>query len=571
MKFRTLTYAVIGTLLFFAFRPTAVDAVQTQTTTVPASRGKTEQTGTFQAGPGIAIATTESGKVQGYVQDGIYNYRDIPYAEATERFKPAKKVLPWEGIKMSVNNGPISPQPAGGFISDWGQPGREFKENNNAQNLNIWTPGIGDNKNRPVMVWIHGDGFSTGSSLESPAYDGQNLAKAGDIVVVSVNHRLNVLGYLDLSAYGNEYKESGNVGMQDIVDSLTWIKNNISNFGGDPDNVTVFGESGGGAKILGLMTTPKAKGLFQKGIVESGATETMGVHFNKPEFSKRVAELTLEKLNIKPAEIDKIQTVPYDELRKASYAALEQAGMEQGHKRPLDGKPGGSWEPVVDGTFMPSDPVLDNGFAEAGKDVSLLIGSNRTEWTNFQEILNIENTQYSNVNTWSDAEIEAKLTEKYGNKKETVVAEFLKAYPNKKKADALYIDTMIRNPMRKIMTHKADQNGAPVYAYVFTWDSPVMNGVYMTFHTAEIPFIFHNIDKAASRIGGGEDAKRMEQYMSQAWINFARTGNPSVEGHPEWKPYTRENGNTMIFDSESRIISHHDKALLELLTPEYNY
>lgn len=505
------------------------------------------------------------------MQDGIYNYRDIPYAEATERFKPAKKVIPWEGIKMSVNNGPISPQPAGGFISDWGQPGREFKENNNAQNLNIWTPGIGDNKNRPVMVWIHGGGFSTGSSLESPAYDGQNLAKAGDIVVVSVNHRLNVLGYLDLSAYGNEYKESGNVGMQDIVDSLTWIKNNISNFGGDPDNVTVFGESGGGAKILGLMTTPKAKGLFQKGIVESGATETMGVHFNKPEFSKRVAELTLEKLNIKPAEIDKIQTVPYDELRKASYAALEQAGMEQGHKRPLDGKPGGSWEPVVDGTFMPSDPVLDNGFAEAGKDVSLLIGSNRTEWTNFQEILNIENTQYSNVNTWSDAEIEAKLTEKYGNKKETVVAEFLKAYPNKKKADALYIDTMIRNPMRKIMTHKADQNGAPVYAYVFTWDSPVMNGVYMTFHTAEIPFIFHNIDKAASRIGGGEDAKRMEQYMSQAWINFARTGNPSVEGHPEWKPYTRENGNTMIFDSESRIISHHDKALLELLTPEYNY
>ena len=142
---------------------------------------------------------------------------------------------------MSVNNGPISPQPAGGFISDWGQPGREFKENNNAQNLNIWTPGIGDNKNRPVMVWIHGGGFSTGSSLESPAYDGQNLAKAGDIVVVSVNHRLNVLGYLDLSAYGNEYKESGNVGMQDIVDSLTWIKNNISNFGGDPDNVTVFG------------------------------------------------------------------------------------------------------------------------------------------------------------------------------------------------------------------------------------------------------------------------------------------------------------------------------------------
>lgn len=570
MKARTLRYAVLGAILAMGFQVVPVHGAQPQNAATVQSVKSDANQDTFIAGPGIAVANTESGKIQGYVDNGIYNYRGVPYAEATERFKPAHKVTPWEGTKMMVQNGPISPQTHWDFVSDWGQTGRQFKENNNAQNLNIWTPGI-DGEKRPVMVWLHGGGFSSGSALEQPMYDGQNLAKNGDVVVVSVNHRLNVMGYLDLSAYGDEYKESGNVGMQDIVDSLEWIKRNISNFGGNPNNVTVFGESGGGAKVLALMTTPKAKGLFQKAIVESGATDTMGVYFNRPEFSKRVAELTLQNLNIDSADIVKLQTVPYDELVTASTKALEQAGIEQGIVRPLDGKPGGSWEPVVDGTFLPTDPVLDDGFAAAGKDVSLLIGSNRTEWTNYPSILNIGISQHDNVNTWSDAEIDAKLKEKYGDKAEAVVAEFLKAYPNKKKGDALYIDTLIRNPMRKIMSHKADQGGAPVYAYMFTWDSPVMNGVYMTFHTAEIPFVFHNIDKAPSRIGGGKEAKDLEKRMSQAWVNFARTGNPSVVGQPEWRPYTRDNGNTMIFDSESRAVSHHDKKLLELLTPDYSY
>ena len=570
MNFHTLTYMVLGAILTVGFQPAVANTANIGTTVVNSVQTNSSEKGAFQAGPGIAIAVTESGKVQGYIEDGVYNYRGVPYAEATERFKPAKKVTSWEGIKLTVQNGPISPQPAGGFIEDWGQPGRAFTEDNNAQNLNIWTPGI-DTARRPVMVWLHGGGFTNGSSLEMPSYEGQNLAKTGDVVVVSVNHRLNVMGYLDLSAYGEAYKNSGNVGMQDIQDSLVWIKNNISNFGGDPNNVTVFGESGGGAKVLALMSMPSAKGLFQKGIVESGATETMGVHFNRPEFSKRVAELTLANLNISPSEIEKLQTVPYSELSAASTKALEQAGVEQGHKRPLDGKPGGSWQPVVDGIFLPTDPVLENGFAAAGKDVSLLIGSNRTEWTNFTDILNIDTTQYSNVNTWSDKEVDARLKEKYGSKAEAVVSEFLKAYPNKKKADALYVDTLIRNPMRKIMTHKADQNGAPVYAYMFTWDTPVMNGVYMTYHMAEIPFVFHNIDKIPSRIGGGVEAKSLEQRMSRAWVNFARTGNPTVDGDPEWKPYTRETGNTMIFDVQSRAVQHHDKALLELLTPDYTY
>lgn len=473
--------------------------------------------------------------------------------------------------QLTVNNGPISPQPISSFVSEWGEPGRQFEEDNNCQNLNIWTPGIEDNHKRPVMVWLHGGGFSTGSSLEAAAYDGANLAKQGDVVVVSVNHRLNVLGYLDLSDYGKEYKMSGNVGMYDIVDSLKWIRNNIVHFGGNPDNITVFGESGGGAKVLALMTIPEATGLFQKGIVESGATETMGVHFNKPKFSRRVAALTLENLGLLSNQVEQLQTISYKRLNAAASMALEQAGIEQGIKRSLDGKPGGSWEPVVDGHFLPTDPVLEQGFAEAGKNVSLLIGSNRTEWTSVPEILNIAEAQYNNKNTWTEAEVNRKLHEKYGDKTDSIISEFLKAYPNKTKADALYIDTLIRNPMRKIMAHKADQGGAPVYAYMFTWDSPVMNGVYMSYHTAEIPFVFFNIDRAESRIGGGEAARRLEEKMSRAWINFAKTGDPSVEGMPQWKPYTRENGNIIIFDNDIRAVSHHDKNLLFLLTPEYTY
>ena len=198
------------------------------------------------------------------------------------------------------------------------------------QNLNVWTQGVNDRKKRPVMVWLHGGGFSTGSSIESPAYDGENLSKKGDVVVVSINHRLNSLGHLDLSAYGDKYKYSTNVGMTDIIAALEWIKDNIDQFGGDPDNVTVFGESGGGAKVLALMTSPYAKGLFNKGIVESGATENMGAKFTDLKASQRVTEITLDNLGITPDRIEELQNVSYEDLTAASDKALVQAAEEMG-------------------------------------------------------------------------------------------------------------------------------------------------------------------------------------------------------------------------------------------------
>ncbi len=525
-----------------------------------------EMTGpTVEAGPDIAVANTQSGKVQGYISNGIYTYHGIPYAQADERFVEAHEVEPWEGVRMAFDYGPISPQEATGNI-----PGGDNMDNN-CQNLNIWTPGIQDEGKRPVMVWLHGGGFSTGSSIEQTYYDGENLSKKGDVVVVSVNHRLNVLGHLNLSQYGDQYKNSANVGMTDIIDALQWIQDNIEEFGGDPDNVTVFGESGGGAKVLALMTSPYAKGLFHKGIVESGATETMGVIFTPEDASERVTELTLEKLGITPDRIDELQNVSYEELTAASNEALAQAGEEFQIPAALGSGYSLSWEPVVDGDFLPTDPVTEDSFAEAGRDIPLLIGSNLNEWETVDLMSNQAETQYDNKTTWTEEETRQHLEEKYGDQTDEIVDAFLKAYPHRTAADALYVDSrVIRLPILKIMSHKADQGGAPVYAYMFNWESPVLPGTIMAFHTSEIPFVFNNIDKAVMQIGGGEEARRIEDAMSQAWINFARTGDPSTE-EMEWPAYTREEGATMMFDTVQEVVYHHDQELMALLAPNYEY
>lgn len=524
--------------------------------------------GDFLAGPGIAVAETESGRVQGYVRKGVYTYHGVPYAEAKERFVRAERVTPWQGVRLAVDYGAIAPQEKGSFPNTtWEDPAREFPMDNNCQNLNIWTPGIADGKKRPVMVWLHGGGFSAGSSAEIPAYDGANLSREGDVVVVSVNHRLNVLGHFDLSAYGEKYRNADNVGIYDLVDALRWVRDNIAQFGGDPANVTIFGESGGGAKVLALMTTPYAKGLFHKGIVESGAVPTMGPVFIPKEAAARVTELTLEKLGITAERIEELQTISYERLTAASNEALKQAGEEFKIPQALGTGYGMSWEPVIDGDFMPTNPVTADGFAAAGKDIPLLIGSNRTEWTNFSDIMQMEKAQSDNKNTWSAEEIDRRLKGAYGDKAEEIAAAFLRAYPQKKRADALYVDTMIRLPIKEIMDHKAMQGGAPVYAYLFAWDSPMMGGVYMSYHTAEIPFVFHNIERAEKSIGTSAEAKALEAQMSRAWIHFARTGKPEAPGMPNWDAYTLQGGATMMFDVDTKLVHHHDAELLKLLAP----
>ncbi len=476
-------------------------------------------------------AATEAGLVRGNYDNGIYEYLGVPYAEAKEMFVKADKVTPWEGVFDATKYGDTSIQ---GALFGGAAAGVEDGTSNNCQNLNIWTPSINDGEKRAVMVWLHGGGFSTGSANSEECY-GENLSRSGDVVVVGVNHRLNVFGHLDLSAYGEKYKNSENVGIQDIVDALTWVQNNIESFGGDPDNVTLFGESGGGAKVLALMTTPYAKGLFHRGIVESGATEGMGVYFSKKEVSAALGARILEKLNISPDNVDDIQKVSITELQTAATEAQQEIAEE--YKVPVSIGEGYAyeWEPVVDGDFLPTDPVLDYGFAEAGKDIPLLIGSNLNEWTTFMSDLA--------RNNMTDEE----------------KAEYAKAYPNEDPETAPLVDTLIRKPMLKIMSHKADQNGAKVYAYIFTKQIGEMG----SYHTAEIPFVFNNVTAEAE--------KKLSNTMSAAWVNFAKTGVPSAEGLDVWESYTRENMATMILDDTSYLTHNHDIHLMELLEPEYKY
>lgn len=477
-----------------------------------------------------AVVETENGKIRGSLEQDIYQYLGIPYAEAKERFVPAEDAAKWDGILDATETGKISPQSGMLGMSAGNQQGTD----NNCQNLNIWTPGIGDGKKRAVMVWLHGGGFSTGSA-NSQQYNGEDLSRSGDVVVVSVNHRLGAAGFLDLSAYGEKYQYSGNAGLTDLVKALTWIHENIEQFGGDPENVTVFGQSGGGAKVLALMTSPYAKGLFQRGIVESGATETMGVTFASQDASHALTKSILEKLNIGEEDLEKLQQIDWSEIEDASQEALQETAEEFQIPAPLTSGYAMEWGPVVEGDYMPSNPVTDDSFAENGKDVELLIGSNLNEWTRM-------------------------MGGNQGDLDEETLQAFREAYPDKDEEDAKYTDTLIRLPMLKIMSHKADQNGADVYAYVFTWDHS-RQGAY---HGAEIPFVFDHAQE-------NSDAQKFADQISEAWVNFAKTGVPSAEGMPEWEPYDREKGATMLLDETSRMVYGHDRNLMHLLAPDYIY
>ena len=315
------------------------------------------------------IVQTVKGKLQGRVNDGVYNFLGVEYAKAEKRFQEAKEVEAWEGVKTAFEYGAASSQSS--FLGGLGSLITGAKYDNNCQNLNIWTPKL-DNQKRPVMVWLHGGGFSSGSANGN---NGENLAKNQDVVVVGVNHRLNMMGYFDLSEYGEEYKNSANVGVDDIIMSLKWINENIEAFGGDPDNVTVFGQSGGGAKVLALMTAPKAEGLFHKAIIQSGATETVGVKFTSKEASLALTENILAQLHITKDNIDEIQNVSYETLMNAGSAALSAVAEEFEIPGPFGGY-GMEWEPVVDGTYVVDHPITADGdFADVAHDIPLLIGS----------------------------------------------------------------------------------------------------------------------------------------------------------------------------------------------------
>ena len=328
----------------------------------------------ISASSNIAVTQTQYGKVGGYLENNVFTFKGIPYAKA-ERFMPPTAPDQWKGIRSSRAYGPTCPQAermgwqsdeqAFAFNWDDGFPGEDCLR------VNIWTQGLKDEKKRPVMVWLHGGGYAAGSGQELPSYDGAALSRKGDVVVVTLNHRLNVLGFLDLSAYGGKYAQSVNVGLLDLVAALRWVNENIENFGGDPSNVTIFGQSGGGGKVSTLLATPSAKGLFQKAIVQSGSMQrTM-----ESKYSQRIAAATLEELGIKAEEIDKLQTIPYKTLLAAGEKAIANVRKEA-EKEGIHSFIFG-WGPTVDGNILPQQPEKQ---AELSKDIPMMIGTTLHEF-----------------------------------------------------------------------------------------------------------------------------------------------------------------------------------------------
>ncbi|GAA4455903.1 hypothetical protein GCM10023189_24340 [Nibrella saemangeumensis] len=402
------------------------------------------------------------------------------------------------------------------------------------------------------MVWLHGGGFTAGSSVELPSYDGENLTKKGDVVVVTVNHRLNVLGYLDLSAFGEKYRNSANAGLMDLVMALQWVKQNITQFGGDPNNVTIFGQSGGGGKVTSLMNAPSAKGLFHKAIVQSGSYITS---FTEKKLAQKVGAALLEELKLQPNQVDSLQKISYERLNAASKKALRKVSESlKGEGRPAFGI---GWGPVLDGNFLPYQPS-EPAAIELSKNIPLLVGTTKTEFGPFNPA--------NRANTME--EVKTSLQKRYSDKADSYMAAVKKAYPETSKpSDYLDVEIGFRaGAIRQANQKAAVAGAAPVYMYLFTWSSPVNDGMYKSMHCMEIPFVFNNISRCEEMTGGGPEAHALADKMSLAWINFAKTGDPNHKGLPKWPQYNAGNGSAMIFDTASQVKNHHDKELIDIAT-----
>ncbi len=496
---------------------------------------------------------TEAGKVAGYIEDGIYIYKGIPYAEA-ERFMPPHKIKAWDGIKSTRAYGPVCPQgkrmgwlsDEQAFVFDWddGYTGEDCLR------LNIWTRGISDNGKRPVMVWLHGGGYAAGSGQELPSYDGAELCRKGDVVMVSLNHRLNVLGFLDLSAFGEKYAQSGNAGLLDLIAALKWIRNNIASFGGDPGNVTLFGQSGGGGKVTALMATPLARGLFHKAIVQSGSLLNM----METSYSRKIGCRLMEELKLKPSQIDELRNYPFDRLLEAGTKVITQVkeeAREEGFNAFIFG-----WAPTVDGNVLPYQPS-DPRAIEQSKDIPMIIGTTLHEFTASAYDPELRNMDRNTAMK--------RLVTKYGNATDEFLRAFEKAYPDYDPQDLMDVDQVFRPAAVRHATLKYNPQGAPVYTYLFTWESPVLEGRFRSTHCMELPFVFNNVPRCNKMTGGGREALELADKMSSAWIHFARTGDPNGGDLIRWDAFTPQNQATMLFNTNCELKYNHDKELLEVM------
>ncbi len=491
------------------------------------------------------VVTTAAGKIRGAFENKVHAFKGIPYAAPPVgplRFMPPAKAQPWTGVRDALTLGPEAPQTsAEGLVPDflWAMIPKNPAMSEDCLHLHVWTPAPGDGHKRPVMVWLHGGGFASGSA-NWPLYDGGNLAAKQDVVVVGVNHRLNVFGFTYLADLGGEkYANASNVGMLDTVAALEWVRDNIAAFGGDPGNVTIFGESGGGAKVCTLLAMPSAKGLFHRAIVQSSAS----LRGTPRADATKSAEAFLATLKLKPNQVD--------ELQKLSMAQLLDA---------MKASRGLRLAPVVDGHSLPANP-FDPVAPEVSANVPLLLGNTRTEITGL--IVNMPFDPIDDATLLKNVKQTLRADDAAAEK---LIAAWKTSEPKASNLDR-YLEIASYNVMRADIVTAAERKvalgKAPVYMYLMTWTTPIDGGKLGTPHTLDLPFVFANVGMATAMTGDGQDRFALSDKMSGAWAAFARAGAPEYKGLPHWPAYNASSRATMILDNQCKVVNdpHREERL----------
>ncbi len=518
--------------------------------------------GALALAPGVSFAAsadpvvqTTSGPVRGRVDDGVNVFKGIPYGASTAgrgRFKPARDPAPWRDVRDAFDYGPAAPQPPSALFND-------KRTGEDCLVINVWTPALGDGgragPRRPVMVWLHGGGFSSLSG-SSPVYDGASLCRRGDVVVMTLNHRLNVFGFLHLADLlqgdaARDYATSGNQGMLDIVHALRWVRSNVRRFGGDPDNVTIFGESGGGRKTSTLMAMPDARGLFHRAIIESGP----GLHLQPRDKATVVAAAFLDRLGIAAKDIGQLDDLPVERILEA-YSAVE-SGFD-GMARMKGRFEQRGFVPTVGVPALPQyafDPLA----SPLSRDVPLLIGNNRHEMGLFTR-----NDPKIHGRTLTEAELAERVKVLVSNATDRVLEVYARKYPKATPAERWVLITSDRtyryNSM--VLAERKAALGPATYMYYFTWESRV-DPAMMAHHALEIPFAFDNLDKS-SWTSNRPDARALAVKMSSAWIAFARGGDPNNPALPDWPRYDPLRRATMYLGEDCHVEDDPDAEIRRL-------